>query len=112
MSKTPLSLVDHVELGRDLAATRARLIAGVLEDFLGRRPTWQHDALCRGMNPDLFHPIRGESCAEAKAVCAGCPVSEECLDHALAHNERAGIWGGMSEKERRKLAKSRRSPAA
>jgi WhiB family redox-sensing transcriptional regulator len=55
---------------------------------------------------DLFYPDKGGSNKKAKAVCRACPVAAECLDYALANNERFGIWGGLSERERRKLTKT------
>lgn len=61
---------------------------------------------CVGLDPDLFHPERGHSAAEAKAVCAGCVIREECLDWALRH-ERLGIWGGTGERERRGIRRER-----
>lgn len=63
--------------------------------------SWQDRAACRGMNPDLFFPARGEETRQAKKVCARCPVREECLDFALENAEKFGIWGGLSERERR-----------
>jgi WhiB family redox-sensing transcriptional regulator len=51
----------------------------------------------------MFFPERGESTADAKGVCAICPVQASCLDHAMATRERFGIWGGTSERERRRL---------
>jgi WhiB family transcriptional regulator, redox-sensing transcriptional regulator len=71
---------------------------------------WVEQAHCGGVNPDLFFPERGASTRDAKAVCRVCPVREECLDYALAANERFGIWGGLSERERR-AAKRRRDRA-
>lgn len=68
-----------------------------------RRPAWQVDAACRGLDPDLFYIERGELTASAKWVCASCPVTAECLDFALTHYEKFGIWGGRSERERRQL---------
>ena len=67
---------------------------------------------CRGADPDLFFPDRGESLEPAKAVCAGCVVREECLEHALRVGERFGVWGGTSERERRRIRRQRRSTAA
>lgn len=69
---------------------------------------WQADAACRGVDPDLFFPERGESTREAKEICGICPVRRACLEHALAHGERHGIWGGTSERERRRLRHDRR----
>ncbi|MGK2348327.1 WhiB family transcriptional regulator [Actinomyces sp. W5033] len=64
---------------------------------------WQERALCAQTDPDAFFPEKGGSTREAKRVCAACEVREECLEYALAHDERFGIWGGLSERERRKL---------
>ena len=66
---------------------------------------------CVGLDPDLFHPARGDmgTIAEAKAVCAGCPVREACLDYALANSEHFGVWGGTTERERRRLRNLRRA---
>lgn len=65
--------------------------------------TWRHLAACRGMDPDIFHPDRGGDSGQAKAICAGCPVREECLEYAVVAGERLGVWGGMAERERRQL---------
>lgn len=62
---------------------------------------WQDDALCREVDGDLFFPTEGrEHLAEAKRLCAGCPVRTQCLTFALEGNERFGVWGGLSTKER------------
>jgi WhiB family transcriptional regulator, redox-sensing transcriptional regulator len=71
----------------------------------GRR--WQEQANCLGVDPDLFFPERGASTREAKAVCRGCEVRGECLEYALAHGEKFGIWGGLSERERRRVRRQR-----
>lgn len=68
---------------------------------------WQNRANCMGVDPDLFFPERGASTREAKAVCHGCVVRDECLDYALANGEKFGIWGGLSERERRRLRRER-----
>lgn len=64
---------------------------------------WQAEALCAQTDPDEFFPERGSSARPAKSVCAQCPVRQECLEYALEHDERFGIWGGMSESERRRI---------
>ncbi|WP_425956331.1 WhiB family transcriptional regulator [Xylanimonas sp. McL0601] len=64
---------------------------------------WQDRALCAQTDPEAFFPEKGGSTREAKKVCAGCEVRAECLEYALANDERFGIWGGLSERERRKL---------
>lgn len=68
---------------------------------------WQLLANCLGVDPDLFFPERGASTKEAKAVCQGCVVREECLEYAIAHGEKFGIWGGLSERERRRIRRQR-----
>ena len=68
---------------------------------------WQDLANCLGVDPDLFFPERGASTREAKEVCRGCVVREECLEFALANGEKFGIWGGMSERERRRIRRQR-----
>lgn len=64
---------------------------------------WQERALCAQTDPEAFFPEKGGSTREAKKVCTGCEVRAECLEYALANDERFGIWGGLSERERRKL---------
>ncbi len=64
---------------------------------------WQERALCAQTDPEAFFPEKGGSTREAKKVCTGCDVRAECLEYALANDERFGIWGGLSERERRKL---------
>ena len=68
---------------------------------------WQDFGNCLGVDPDLFFPERGASTREAKEVCKGCVVREDCLEFALANGEKFGIWGGMSERERRRIRRQR-----
>lgn len=68
---------------------------------------WQYYANCLGVNLDLFYPERGVSTREAKAVCAECVVRTECLEYALVAGEKFGIWGGVSERERRRMRRQR-----
>ena len=70
--------------------------------------TWRLDALCAETDPEAFFPEKGGSTREAKRVCSGCEVRAECLESALANDERFGIWGGLSERERRRLRLARR----
>lgn len=65
--------------------------------------SWQERALCAQTDPEAFFPEKGGSTREAKRVCTACEVRVECLEYALANDERFGIWGGLSERERRKL---------
>jgi WhiB family redox-sensing transcriptional regulator len=64
---------------------------------------WQEKALCAQTDPEAFFPEKGGSTREAKRICMGCEVRDACLEYALAHDERFGIWGGLSERERRRL---------
>lgn len=66
---------------------------------------WQERALCSQTDPEAFFPEKGGSTREAKKICTVCDVRVECLEYALAKDERFGIWGGLSERERRKLRK-------
>jgi WhiB family transcriptional regulator, redox-sensing transcriptional regulator len=66
---------------------------------------WQERALCAQTDPEAFFPEKGGSTREAKRVCLSCEVRGDCLEYALLHDERFGIWGGLSERERRKLKK-------
>lgn len=67
--------------------------------------SWQERALCAQTDPEAFFPEKGGSTREAKKVCQACEVRVECLEYALAQDERFGIWGGLSERERRRLKK-------
>lgn len=70
---------------------------------------WQTSAACRGIDPDLFFPDRGESTKEAKAIClGGCAVLNECLEFALENTHMPGILGGTSERQRRFIRRARR----
>ena len=66
---------------------------------------WMDEALCAQTDPESFYPEKGGSTREAKKTCERCLVRAECLDWALATDERFGIWGGLSERERRRLKK-------
>lgn len=87
--------------------------AAALELFtdsgLPERPEWYAFANCLGAAPGLFFTERGQNAEvrEAKAVCAGCVVRDECLDYALAVPEKFGVWGGLSERERRRIRSKR-----
>jgi WhiB family transcriptional regulator, redox-sensing transcriptional regulator len=91
---------------RDLLAVATAVAAPDLDIEEGER-RWQERANCLGVDPDLFFPERGASTREAKAVCGSCEVRPECLEYALDHAEKFGIWGGLSERERRRLRRQR-----
>ena len=73
----------------------------------GEEMVWQNYANCLGVDPNLFFPERGASTREAKEVCRGCVVQDECLEFALSNGEKFGIWGGRSERERRRVRRQR-----
>ena len=85
--------------------------SGGLRDVLGElaaitgedEQEWQERALCAQTDPEAFFPEKGGSTREAKKICTGCEVRSDCLEYALANDERFGIWGGLSERERRRL---------
>ena len=64
---------------------------------------WQDEGLCKESDPEAFFPEKGGSTKQAKAVCRRCPITEKCLQYALDNEERYGIWGGKSERERRMI---------
>jgi WhiB family redox-sensing transcriptional regulator len=72
---------------------------------------WHDHANCLGVDPDLFFPERGASTREAKEVCRGCEVRQDCLEFALQNGEKFGIWGGLSERERRRIRRQRAQAA-
>lgn len=71
-------------------------------------PDWRLHAACRGQDTGLFFPVVGVHADEAKAVCKRCPVRSECLEFALAFYDMEGIWGGFSERERRRIREKRK----
>ncbi|UUT35728.1 WhiB family transcriptional regulator [Microbacterium elymi] len=86
--------VDPVDLG----------VPGVRHPVEEDNPlAWQADALCAQTDPEAFFPEKGGSTRDAKRVCTTCEVRAQCLEYALQNDERFGIWGGLSERERRKL---------
>lgn len=68
---------------------------------------WQDYAVCKETDPEAFFPEKGGSTKEAKRVCMGCPVQDSCLQYALDNEERFGVWGGLSERERRSIKRGR-----
>jgi len=87
-------------LERYMSDQRAELAA---LEVSSEQLSWQERALCAQTDPEAFFPEKGGSTREAKRVCLSCEVRAECLEYALAHDERFGIWGGLSERERRRL---------
>jgi WhiB family transcriptional regulator, redox-sensing transcriptional regulator len=87
-------MAEVVPLGLDIFGAGA-------DDVLAQ--AWQDRALCAQTDPEAFFPEKGGSTREAKKVCRACEVRSDCLEYALTHDERFGIWGGLSERERRRL---------
>jgi WhiB family transcriptional regulator, redox-sensing transcriptional regulator len=92
--------VDPVRLGIPGIRTEAHERALPAE---GDALSWQADSLCAQTDPEAFFPEKGGSTRDAKKICGSCEVRTQCLQYALANDERFGIWGGLSERERRKL---------
>lgn len=84
-------------------------IAGIDLGALPRDPsppdTWQDQAACHGLDPDLFFPISEDDAGPALAHCSGCDLRAICLAWALKNGERYGIWGGLTEQQRRRIAR-------
>ena len=72
---------------------------------------WMATAKCRGVDPAEFFPSDGSGVDRAQRVCSGCPVRSECLDYALENRIEHGVWGGSSERERRRILRRRRQLA-
>ena len=73
--------------------------------------TWRDHAACRGIDPEIFYPVSDEEADPAKSICDHCPVRTPCLEHALTSRERDGVWGGATERERRRMIRQRRRSA-
>lgn len=83
-----------------------------LEDVIpAMKLGWRARSACRGVDPDIFYPPSEEEAEEAKAICRECPVREPCLEYALVRREREGVWGGATERERRRIVRQRRHSA-
>ena len=73
--------------------------------------TWRDRAACRGLDPDIFYPVSDEDTDEAKAICAECPVRRRASSSRSLNRERDGVWGGATERERRRMIRQRRKSA-
>ena len=77
------------------------------------KQTWRQHGACRGIDPDVFYPADDDDdeAEAAKEICAQCVVRQACLEHALVTAERDGVWGGATERERRRMVRQRRRSA-
>jgi WhiB family redox-sensing transcriptional regulator len=92
------------DLSAEQQASHLSLVSSEFDElFDNLEEQWQERALCAQTDPEAFFPEKGGSTREAKRICQGCEVRDECLEYALAKDERFGIWGGLSERERRRL---------
>jgi WhiB family redox-sensing transcriptional regulator len=73
--------------------------------------TWMAEGRCADASPDTFFPSDGLGVMAAKLICADCPVAASCLEYALHHRVEHGVWGGCSERQRRRILKERRLTA-
>jgi len=73
---------------------------------------WMAEGKCRTVAPETFFPSDGLGVIRAQRVCASCPVADSCLEYALENHIDHGVWGGRSERERRRIQRSRRQSAA
>ncbi len=73
---------------------------------------WMAQGNCNNHPPETFFPSDGVGVEVAKEICADCPVKEQCLEYALDHRVDHGVWGGASERQRRRILKARRATAA
>jgi WhiB family transcriptional regulator, redox-sensing transcriptional regulator len=86
---------------------RAHASTGQTDDL-----SWQDLARCAETDPEAYFPDKGGSTREAKRVCRSCEVRAECLEYAIETDQRFGVWGGLSERERRKLRRQQQEVAA
>lgn len=108
VSDAPLRSVqsDHGDDGASVDGPTLRGVDMPLDALFGAvEQEWQEQALCAETDPEAFFPDKGGSTREAKRICQACGVRDECLEYALENDERFGIWGGLSERERRRLKK-------
>ena len=72
---------------------------------------WRELGACKGLDPSIFYPDENDDALDAKAVCGECSVRVACLEHALTFREKQGVWGGATERERRRMIRQRRRSA-
>jgi WhiB family transcriptional regulator, redox-sensing transcriptional regulator len=73
--------------------------------------SWRNQGACNGLDPAVFFPDSDAAADEAKSICSICMVRASCLEHAIAVREKDGVWGGATERERRRIIRQRRRTA-
>ena len=73
---------------------------------------WMSVGKCKDLSPSIFFPSDGVGVQAAQRICAECPVADDCLEYALEHHIDHGVWGGCSERERRRILRRRRISSA
>lgn len=80
------------------------MLSRLLAEEHAAESSWREHAACKGVDPELFYPERGsQGWKEAKAICRACPVRIACLEYAIVTAERHGVWGGLTELERKRV---------
>jgi WhiB family redox-sensing transcriptional regulator len=97
---------------RAMPDTRPSVKGTVLREAVWtREAVWRERGACKGLDPQIFYPETDEDADTAKRVCAQCHVQTACLEYALQFREREGVWGGTTERERRRIIRQRRRSA-
>lgn len=103
----PIARSEYRDLVSNVTAGNQRGVAAMADhDF-----EWRMAGACRGLNPDIFYPDEDEEADVAKEICGSCVVQVACLEHALLRREKVGVWGGATERERRRMIRQRRRSA-
>lgn len=89
--------------------TSASGVSGRGSTVVAESEAWRKDAVCASVDPEIWFPERGSNGADAKMICATCPVRVECLHDAISNGMTDGIWGGMNPAERRAVSSGRAS---
>ncbi len=98
-----------LEFSPTIEGTITDEVAGITSSAEGAASTWMSRGACSQTNPDVFFPHNGVGVEVAKAICTGCRVTGPCLEYALAHRIEHGVWGGCSERQRRRILRDRRA---
>ena len=99
------------------SAARRRYVATAkggrlaVRTLASRDKAWLDRGACRGLEPQIFYPEEDDDAGEAKSICAECRVKVTCLEYALTFREKDGVWGGATERERRRIIRQRRRSA-